>query len=274
MTPRQWRKAALTAAVAAPAALTVFPIFWMVLISLKTQRDALSMPPQLIFTPTFEAYLAVWAKAGFAPALLNSVLVSGVNLIACLSIGLLAAYAISRFKFPGANLILFGFLVTRIFPPVALVTPYFLNLNWLGLQDTAAGLAIAYVAMNLPLAVWMLKGYIDAIPEELEQCAMVDGATRWQAATKITLPLIAPGLAATSVFVFVGSWNEFLFALVLTSRSARTLPTVIAEFIGDTGIAWPQIMAASTIALAPVMIATFFLQKHIAAGLTAGAVKG
>lgn len=268
------RKLLLTALAALAAALTTFPIFWMVLISLKTQRDALSMPPRFVFTPTFEAYSAVWLKAGFVRALGNSLLVSGINLAVCLVVGLMAAYAISRFRFRGADTILFGMLVTRIFPPVALVTPYFLNLNWLGAQDSVAGLAVAYVAMNVPLAIWMLKGYFDAIPLELEQCAMVDGATRWQAATKITLPLIAPGIAATSVFVFVGSWNEFLFALVLTSRNARTLPTVIAEFIGDTGIEWPQIMAASTVALAPVLIATFFLQRHIAAGMTAGAVKG
>ncbi len=268
------RSLVLTTIAALAAALTMFPIFWMVLISLKTQRDALSMPPRFLFSPTFDAYTAVWAKAGFAKALGNSLLVSSIALAVCLVVGFLCAYAISRFRFPGANAILFGMLVTRIFPPVALITPYFLTLNWLGLQDTTAGLAAAYVAMNLPLAVWMLKGYIDAIPVELEHCAMVDGASRWQAATRITLPLIAPGMAATSVFVFVGAWNEFLFALVLTSRNARTLPTVIAEFIGDTGIEWPQIMAASTIALAPVLVATFFLQRHIAAGLTSGAVKG
>jgi len=268
------RRILLTALAALAAALTMFPIFWMVLISLKTQRDALSMPPRFAFTPTFDAYGAVWQKAGFVRALGNSLMASGINLVVCLAVGLLAAYAISRFRFRGADTILFGMLVTRIFPPVALITPYFLNLSWIGAQDTILGLSVAYIAMNVPLAVWMLKGYFDAVPVELEQCAMVDGATRWQAATRITVPLIAPGIAATSVFVFVGSWNEFLFALVLTSRSARTLPTVIAEFIGDTGIEWPQIMAASTVALAPVLIATFFLQRHIAAGLTAGAVKG
>lgn len=262
-----------TIVIALAASVTLFPIVWMATVSLKTQRDALSMPPQWIFTPILDAYRAVWAKAGFVPALGNSVVISLVALTACLAIGLLAAYAISRYRFAGADAILFGMLVTRIFPPVALVTPYSLNLRWLGLDDTVFGLAIAYVALNLPLAVWMLKGYFDAIPEELEQSAMVDGADRLQAVIRVTLPLMAPGLAATGVFVFVGSWNEFLFALTLTSREARTLPTVIAEFVGDTGIEWPQIMAASTIALAPVLIATFLLQRHIAQGLTAGALK-
>lgn len=269
-----WLRITLTIVAAAAASLTLFPIVWMLLVSLKTQREALSLPPAWLFVPTLDAYWAVFAKAGFARGLVNSLLVSSATLVVCLSLGLMAAYAIARFKFGGADAILFGMLLTRLFPPVALVTPYFLNVQWLGVHDTLPALIIAYVALNLPLAVWMLKGYVEAIPEELEQSAMIDGASRFQAVTRVVLPLMAPGLAATSVFVFVGSWNEFLFALTLTSRVARTLPTVIAEFVGDTGIEWPQIMAASTIALAPVLAATFALQKHIATGMTAGAVKG
>ena len=264
----------LTTVAGAAAAATLFPIVWMLMLSLKSHRDALTLPPDLWFRPVFDAYSAVWSRAGFVPALLNSLIVSSATLVVCLTVGLLAGYALSRYRFKGANTILFAALATRIFPPVALVIPYYLNMQWLGLQDSKFALVLAYVAMNTPLAIWMLKGYFDAIPPDLENCAMVDGASRWQAATRVTVPLIAPGIAATSVFVFVGAWNEFLFAITLTSKSARTLPTVIAEFIGDTGIEWPQIMAASTIALAPVLIATFALQRHIAAGMTAGAIKG
>ena len=271
---RQSQRMVLTLIAGAAAAATLFPIIWMLLISLKTQREALAFPPVFVFEPIFDAYRAVWARNGFAPALLNSLIVSTLTLAVCLAVGLLAGYALSRFRFRGADSILFAALATRIFPPVALVIPYYLNMQWLGLQDSISALVMAYVAMNTPLAIWMLKGYFDAIPPDLENCAMVDGANRWQVATRITLPLIAPGIAATSVFVFVGAWNEFLFAITLTSKSARTLPTVIAEFIGDTGIEWPQIMAASTIALAPVLIATFALQRHIAKGMTAGAMKG
>lgn len=267
-------KTVLTCIAALAAMLTIFPIVWMVMVSLKTQNAALRMPPEFIFWPVLDAYVTVWSKAGFITGLVNSIVISLVTLALCLVFGLMAAYSISRFKFRGAQIVLFGMLMTRIFPPVALITPYFLNVQWLGMQDSMPPLILAYMALNLPLAVWMLKGYFDAIPEELEQCAMVDGATRWQAVTRVTLPLMGPGLAATSVFVFVGAWNEFLFALTLTSRQARTLPTIVAEFVGDTGIEWPQIMAASTIALAPVLVATLILQRHIAAGMTAGAVKG
>jgi multiple sugar transport system permease protein len=271
---RRGLKLVLTVLAAAAGSATLFPIAWMVLVSLKTQRDALSLPPRFLFAPVFDAYAGVWSKAGFVPALANSLFVSLATLVLCLAVALLAAYAIARFPFRGAGLLLFAMLATRIFPPVALVTPYYLTMQWLGLSDTRTALVIAYLGLNLPLAVWMLKGYVAAVPEELEQAAMIDGASRLQAVLRVTLPLMAPGLAATSVFIFVGAWNEFLFALALTSRNARTLPMVIAEFVGDTGIEWPQIMAASTIALAPVLVATFALQRHIAAGMTAGAVKG
>lgn len=256
------------------AGVTLFPIAWMILLSLKTQRAALKVPPDLIFVPTFQAYWAAWSKSGFGPALLNSLVISLLSLAIGLFLGLLAAYALSRYRFRAAQAVLFTMLVTRIFPPVALILPFYLNLRAIGGHDTHWGLAIAYVALNVPLATWMLKGYFDAIPVELEQCAMIDGASRFGAVRRITLPLMAPGIVATAIFAFIVSWNDFLFALILTSRNARTLPVVLAEFVGDTGVDWPEVMAASVTAIAPVLIATFALQKYIAQGLTAGAVKG
>lgn len=253
---------------------TLFPILWMMLLSIQTQRTALQMPPSLIFEPTLEAYRAVLSKAAFLHALGNSALIATLTTAICLGVGVMAAYSISRFRFKGSEGVLFGMLVTRIFPPVAMIVPYYLTLNAIGAHNTSGGLLLAYVALNTPMAVWMLKGYVDSVPVELEYCAMVDGATRWQAVRRITLPLLAPGLAATGIFIFVAAWNEFMFALILTGRESRTLPTVVAEFVGDTGVEWPQVMAASVVALAPILIATFALQKHIAGGMTAGAIKG
>lgn len=253
---------------------TLFPIVWMVMLSLKTHVAALKLPPDLVFMPTLDGFRAAWGKSGFASALANSVIVSMLSLSVGMTCGLMAAYAISRYRFKGAQALLFTMLVTRIFPPVALVLPFYLNLRAIDGHDTYWGLALGYIALNIPLATWMLKGYFDAIPRELEECAMIDGASRFTAVRKITLPLMAPGLAATSIFAFVVSWNDFLFALILTSRDARTLPVVIAEFVGDTGVDWPEVMAASATALAPILVATFLLQKHITAGLASGAVKG
>ncbi len=268
------RRAVLTIVALAAVFATLFPIVWMVLLSLKTPVAALKIPPDLIFVPVLDAYANVLNKAGFGRALFNSVVVGCLSLTLGLGCAIFAAYAVSRFSFRGAQTLLLAMLATRIFPPVALILPMFLNLRAVGAHDTHLGLALAYMALNIPLATWMLKGYFDAVPRELEECAMIDGASRFVAVRKVVLPLMAPGLAATAIFTFVVAWNDFLFALILTSRNARTLPVVIAEFVGDTGVDWPDVMAASTVALAPVLAATFLLQRHIASGLTAGAVKG
>lgn len=255
-------------------AVTVFPLLWMLKIALNSQVDALAIPPNWLAPLSLDAFHKAVSARSFAVSLANSVIVAFIALAASLALGLLAAYAFSRYRFPGAQVLLFALLCTRIFPPIAMVVPFFLNLDWMGLRDTHIGLALAYIAMDTPLAIWMLKGYYDAIPTELEESALIDGASRFQAVTKVTLPLMAPGIVATGIFVFILSWNEFLFALILTSTEARTLPVVIAEFIGETGIDWPEIMAASTMALLPVLVLTFIMQKHIASGLTGGAVKG
>ena len=254
--------------------ITLFPLLWMLKIGLNSQVDALALPPQWLAPISLDAFVGAWNARGFAGALVNSLVIASVALVLSMSFGLMAAYAFSRYPFPGANLLLYGILFTRVFPPVALIVPFFLGFQALGLRDSHLGLVLAYVALDTPLAIWMLKGYYDAVPPDLENSAMVDGATRFQAVVHVTLPLMAPGIAATAIFLFITSWNEFLFALMLTGRDTQTMPVVIAEFISDTGVDWPEMMAASAIALAPVLILTFALQRHIASGLTGGALKG
>lgn len=254
--------------------LTLFPLVWMVKIALNSQVDAFALPPNWLAPVSLSAFIDAWNARGFALALANSLLIASLALVVSMALGLMAAYAFSRFPFPGSNLILFGILFTRIFPPVALIIPFFLAFQVIGFRDSHLGLVLAYVALDTPLAIWMLKGYYDAIPPDLENSAMVDGASRLSAVVHVTLPLMAPGIAATAIFLFITSWNEFLFALMLTGNDAQTLPVVIAEFISDTGVDWPEMMAASTMALAPILILTFALQRHIASGLTGGALKG
>lgn len=254
--------------------ITLFPILWVLKISFSTQLDALSIPPVWFSEPTLEGFSAAWQSARFGASVVNSLIVALITLTVTMSVGLLGAYAFSRYRFPGSRFLLMALLFTRIFPPIAIVVPFFLSLGWLGLHDTHIGLALAYIAMDTPLAIWMLKGYFDAIPRDLEDCAMVDGASRFTAVSKITLPLMAPGIVATGIFITIFSWNEFLFALIITSKDAQTLPVVIAGFMGETGFDWPEIMAASATSLMPVLVLTFLLQKHIATGLSGGAVKG
>lgn len=256
------------------ALFTLFPLYWMLQMSLKTHRQSLSFPPAFIFEPQFSGYVSAWGKMGFVHSLGNSIIVSCLTLVVALVLGIMAAYALSRYRFAGSQAFLFGILMTRVFPPIALIMPFYLTLRRIGGHDTHWGLAISYLAMVTPLVIWMLKGYFDTVPDALEQSAQVDGASRLQAVIYVTIPLVAPGIVATGIFSVVISWNEFLFALILTSQRAKTLPVVIAEFVGETGVEWPQIMAASVIALTPVIVFTYIVQRHLVRGLTAGAVKG
>lgn len=258
----------------AAVAVTVFPLIWMLKVAVNQQVDALAMPPIWITQYTWDNFVSVWNSRNFVFSLKNSLIIAAITLILSISVSLPAAYGFSRYRFRFSQALLLAILCTRLFPPVTLIIPFFLNFRFLGLTDTHFGLACAYIAMNVPLAIWMLKGYLDSIPTDLEHAAMVDGASRFKAALYVTVPLLAPGIVVTSIFVAILSWNEFLFAMILTGRNARTLTINIAEFVGDTGIDWPEIMAASVIALLPVLIFTFLMQKHLASGLTGGALKG
>jgi multiple sugar transport system permease protein len=263
-----------TLIVGIPVIVTVFPFYWMLMMSLKIHRDALTIPPKFLFTPTFSNYAAVLTKLNFLRGILNSVVISSATIVVSVFLGMLAAYAISRFRFAGRRTILYSMLFTRVFPPISMVIPYYLIIRSIGLYDTYLSLVLAYLSINIPLVTWLIKGYVDSLPEEIEHCAMIDGCSRLKTIVRITLPLIAPGIVATGIFSLFISWNNFLFPLILSSKRAKTLPIYIAEYVGATGIEWPQIMAASVIALIPVIVFTYIVQHRLVQGLSAGAVKG
>jgi multiple sugar transport system permease protein len=263
-----------TIVVGVAAVVTIFPFLWMLMMSLKIHKDALTIPPQFIFLPTFKNYIVVLSKFEFLRGILNSFIISVSTIFVSVFFGMLAAYAISRFRFAGSRTILYGMLFTRVFPPISMVIPYYLIIRSVGLYDTYVSLVLAYLSINIPLVTWLIKGYIDSLPQEIEHCAMIDGCSRFQTIVKISLPLIAPGIVATGIFSLFVSWNNFIFPLILSSKRAKTLPVYIAEYVGTTGIAWPQIMAASVIALIPVIVFTYIVQHKLVQGLSAGAVKG
>jgi ABC-type glycerol-3-phosphate transport system permease component len=272
--PKRIIKALFVSIAIIASGATLFPFYWMLQMSLKTHKESLSFPPTFFFKPQFTAFVSAWNKLGFVSGLLNSVIVSLITLVIALVIGTMAAYALSRYHFAGDKVFFFSILMTRVFPPIGLIIPFFLTLRRIGGYDTYWGLSLSYLAMVTPLVIWMLKGFFDTIPDSLEESAQIDGASRFQAVMLVTLPLVAPGIVATGIFSMALSWNEFLFALVLTGKRVQTLSVVIAEFVGETGIEWPQIMAAAVIALTPVITFTFIVQRHLVQGLTAGAVKG
>lgn len=252
------------------------PIFWSLLTSFKPESEIVSA--QLHYIPqhfTFANYVTLWRRSGFPLLITNSAVVALITVMICLLFGSFAAYSISRYRFPGRNQLLLFFLVSRMFPVVLLLIPLFIMLKRVHLLDSRFGLALAYATFLLPLTIWMLKGFFDAIPVDLEDAARIDGCTRVGTLFRIILPLARSGLVATAVFIAVSAWNEFLLALMLTtSKGSRTWPVGLQLLVGEFQLPWGQLCAGGVISILPIIIFFAFIQRSLIRGLTAGAVKG
>jgi trehalose/maltose transport system permease protein len=263
-------------AIAAIVVFCLFPFYWLVNISLKTGNDLLSsslFPPN----PTLKNYQEIFKNPDFTKALRNSAVVALSTTVLALAVGSFCAYALARLKLRGKALILAIVLTISTFPQIAIAAPLFKLWSDIGLFNTWLGLIIPYLTFALPLSVYILVSFFKEIPRDLEEAALVDGATHFQAFRKVVVPLAAPGLATAGILTFIGAWNEFLLAVTLTSSSkARTVPAAIAFFTGATEheVAYGSISAASVVISVPLILLVLFFQKRIVAGLTAGAVKG
>jgi multiple sugar transport system permease protein len=255
-------------------AWTVIPLAWMLSASVKTELILYARPPRWIFPPVFDSYRQVLYQVPFAHYFLNSLLVAAGTTAGAMVLGCPAAYGFSRFGFRGAGIVRFLILATRMVPRIALVVPYFLMMLRLGLLDTYTGLILAYVSFALPFTVWLMIGFFDEVPRDVEEAGLVDGCSRFRVFRDVALPLAAPGLAVAGIFAFLLSWNEFLFALILSGVRSKTLPVVIAGFNTDVGPLYNQMSAAAALVMVPTLILTFALQRHVVRGLTLGAVKG
>ncbi|MFQ5835600.1 MAG: carbohydrate ABC transporter permease, partial [bacterium] len=250
----------------------LFPPVVLFLTSIKTELDALSFPPKWIFKPTLENYTEIFEFSPFTRYLLNSLIVACLNTGVVLVLGSFAAYSLARFRFKGADDIAFWILSVRMMPPVAAIIPIYIIMRNLRLLDTPWSLVITYLTFNLPFAVWMMRSFFREIPREIEESALVDGCSIFRSFRSIALPLVAPGLAATGILTFIFSWNEFLFALILTGSKAVTLPVGITGYMKETGINWGYMTAGGALALVPVIVFTILAQKHLVKGLTMGAL--
>jgi len=254
------------------------PVYWMLTISFKTEVDHFAVPPRwLFFTPTLEHYADAFVTRSFGQYLLTSAIVAVVSTLCALVLGTLAAYALARFRLPyhmDRRLSLW-ILSTRMFPAIVTAVPLFLMMRDLRLLNTRASLVIVYTAFNLPFVVWMMRGFFAELPRDLEEAALVDGDSQLGALVRVVLPLVAPGLAATAVFCLIVSWNEFLFALVLTQTdAAMTLPVGIAGRVTQYEIKWGVMSAAGVVAMVPILVFALAVQKYLVRGLSLGAVKG
>ncbi|MBE9636373.1 carbohydrate ABC transporter permease [Salipiger mangrovisoli] len=299
---QKWVAGAL---VAFYAIVTILPLVWIIATGFKSSADAIAYPPKVVFAPSLEGYvnlfttqtrqtaeyfashppetwyerivqskgLTIAGPSRFGERFMNSVIIGFGSTFLSVFLGTLAAYAFSRFKVPLKDDLMFFILSTRMMPPIAVAIPIFLMFRSLGLSDTHAGMILLYTAVNLSLSVWLLKGFIDEIPQEYEEAALIDGYTRFQAFTKVVLPQAATGIASTAIFCLIFAWNEYAFAVLLTSGTAQTAPPFIPTIIGNAGQDWPAVAAGATLFLLPVMVFTILLRKHLLRGITFGAVR-
>jgi multiple sugar transport system permease protein len=251
----------------------VFPVYWLFIISFKTPDEIFAFPP--LWYPKsiqFDNYFVLF-KDGDAKTVLNSLILASTSTVIAMILGTIAAYSLVRFKTGGENLAVW-IISQRMMPPVAIVFPVFLLYVFFGWVDTFFGLILLYTAFNLPYVIWMMRGYIEDIPLELEESALVDGCSRWEVLWKVVMPMARSGLFATAVFTFVFAWNEFLFALVLTRTEVTTYTVQVTHYFGGQSNFWAKIAAMSVLGTIPVFIAVATMQRYLVRGISMGAVKG
>ena len=288
------------------ALITLLPLLWIIITGFRSPSDAIAYPPKLFTPPSLEGYvnlfttrtrlsqqeldalpppssfvdkiardqqMVVVGPSGFLKRYTNSLIVGFGSTFLSVFLGTLAAYGFSRFRIPGKGDWLFFILSTRMMPPIAVAIPIFLMYRTIGLSDTHLGLILLYTTVNLSLAVWLLKGFMDEIPQEYEEAAMIDGYSRLEAFRRVVLPQAATGIAATAIFCLIFSWNEYAFSLLLTSGNAQTAPPFIPTIIGEGGLDWPAMAAATTLFLLPVLFFTVLLRDHLLRGISFGAIR-
>jgi ABC-type glycerol-3-phosphate transport system permease component len=269
-TPATW--AAYVIAIVATLA-SLFPLYWLFVISTKTPRDAFKTPPDLIYVPDFSKYVQIWQVGDFAAAFRNSIVVVAIGVLLTLIVATPAAYALVRFRVRGGRWLRLWLLLAYTTPEFLFVIPMYVLYQQFGLYDTVIGLALIYQVFAIPFAVWLIQAFLGEVPKELGDSARVDGASELQTLLRVYLPLAAPGLAATAILIGVNMWNEVTIALSLTFDDARTVQVAVAGYRGYAAIRWQEMAAAAVAAVVPMVIFAGLAQRYIVKGLTFGAVK-
>lgn len=255
-------------------ASSLFPYLWMLMSSFKPENIMYATPPVWFFTPILDHYYGVFIGKGFILNFLNSLIISLSTTLLVILIGTPAAYGFARFRIARSDDIFMYILSTRMAPSISLAIPFYLMFVNFRLLNTYTAVVLAHLTFNLSFYIWVLRGFFKEIPQELEESALVDGLSRWQAFRRVTLPLARSGVVAAAIFCFIFSWNEFMFALILGGGDVRTLPVVIPSLINQRGVEWGEIAAIGSAVILPILALVFVVQRHIVRGLTMGAVKG
>jgi len=256
--------------------LALFPVFWTISTSIKQRVDTFVLPPKFFaFEPTFKNYVAIFNTAGFGKIYLNTIIITLASTLLCVAVGSMAAYALARSpRFRSRGTLEVSLILVRAVPAIVIMVPLFHIISHLGLYDNHLMLILMYAAVNIPFATWLMASFVDQIPIALEHSAAVDGASRWKILWLVVLPLLLPGMAATTIFIALLTWNEFLIPVMLAGNSAKTLPVFIAGFISARNLDWGPMAAASSLAIVPIAVLTVLAQKWLVSGLSSGAIKG
>ncbi|MEY4206397.1 MAG: hypothetical protein RL255_234 [Actinomycetota bacterium] len=255
--------------------VSLFPIFWTLSTSIKTRVDTFTLPPKFFnFSPTLKNYQSLLQYDGFWRIYFNTILITFCTTVLCLIVGSLAAYALARTpRFRGRNSLEILMIIVRALPGIVIILPLYNLSSYLGLYDKIWALILIYAGFNIPFAIWLMTNFFDQVPIEIEDAARVDGANNVQLFVRVLLPLVAPGLVATGVFVALLSWNEFLIPIIMAGEDSKTLPILVSSFISNRTLDWGPMAAAATFALIPIIIFTVVIQKWLVVGLSGGAVK-
>lgn len=253
--------------------VVLLPLLWVLRTSFADKVVAYQLPPEIFFTPTLENYRVILAEMNFGTFFLNSLIISLVSTLLAVVIGAFAAYAIDRYRAGGKAMPVI-ILATQMMPPIVLVIPFFLIFKDIGLTDSHLGLIIVYLAFNLPYVVWLMMSFMKRVPRELDEAALIDGCTPFTAFIRIIVPALLPGIGAATILSFVLSWNEFLFALMLSGNESKTLPVAISSLVTQQGTAIGAVSAATILAMLPMAILYFAMRRFLVSGLNLGAVKG
>jgi multiple sugar transport system permease protein len=251
----------------------VFPFYWMVATSLKTQAEALASPPIWVFSPNLDNYYSVLFNRDVLSSLINSIIIAVSTTVLAVGLGTPAAYALARFEFKFKEELWFWFITNRMLSPIVVALPIFIMARTLNLIDTHIVLVLVYLTFNLPIVVWICTDQFRGVPRDLDEAARLAGASRFTIFWRIALPLAMPGVAVSAIFSFIFSWNELLYALVLTRNTARTAPVAATSFMSGYDLPWGEIMATGTLIVLPVIVFALIVSKHLVQGLTMGAVK-
>ena len=272
--PKSVRRYGPVAVLGTIAVWTLLPLVWMFISSLKIRRSMFEFPPTIFFDPTLQYYQQMFlGSSPVTPYLINSIVVALGTAILSVGLGTIGGYGLSRLDLRGKKHLAFWIISTRMAPIVVVVIPLFYLYNALDLLNTHIGLIIAHTTFNLPFAIWLMRSFFDEVPEALEEAARIDGATKWEAFRKVSLPLVLPGMGATAIIAIVFSWNDFIFALIFTSNATQTMPVAASQLVTQTGTLWGRVMATGVVILLPMVTFGVIVKRYLVSGLTMGAVK-